>query len=116
MEVILYELQKNEINIDMETLSYHINECLHRYKSAFQSLPIPTESFDLAILFHKIGVINFGRAIAFLTFVYLLKESEEVMRNAVQLVAPLLKTLNLRKYKIVFFHKLISHVKGLFML
>ena len=56
-----------------------------------------------AILFHKIGVINFGRAIAFLSFVYLLEESEEVMRNAVQLVAPLLKTLDLRKSQNRFF-------------
>ena len=55
MEVILDELRENEVDIDMETLSYHINECLDRYKSAFQSLPI--ESFDLAILFHKIGVL-----------------------------------------------------------
>ena len=84
MEVILDELQKNEVDIDMRTLSYHINECLDRYKSAFQSLPMPTESFDLAILFHEIEVINIGRAIAFLSFVYLLKESEEVTRNAVR--------------------------------
>ena len=36
MEVMLDELQKNEIDIDMDTLSYHINDCLDRYKSVFQ--------------------------------------------------------------------------------
>ena len=65
MEVILDELRRNEVDIDMRTLSYHINDCLERYEFAFRALPIPTESFDIAILFHKIEVINFGRAMVF---------------------------------------------------
>ena len=112
--MIFDELRKNEVDIDMRTLSYHSNDCLERYEFAFRALPI--ESFDLTILCHTIGVINFGRAIAFLSFVYLLNESEEVMRNAAQLVAPLLKTLDLRKYKIGFFRRLMSRVRGFFAL
>ena len=112
MDVILDELRRNEVDIDMRTLSYHINDCLERYEFAFRALPIPTESFDIAILFHNIEVINFGRAMVFLSFVYFLKESDEVTRSAVQLIVPLLKVLDLREYKISYFHELFSRVRG----
>ena len=107
MDVIL-----DDVDIDMRMLSYHINGCLERYELAFRSLP--TESFDLVVIFHKIEVVNFGRAIAFLSFVYFLKESDEVTRNAMRLVVPLLKILDLREYKITYFHELFSHVRGFF--
>ena len=113
MEVILDELnRRNEVDIDMRTLSNHINNCLERYEFAFRALPIPTESFDIAILFHKIEVINFGRAMVFLSFVYFLKESDKVTRSAVRLVVPLLRILDLREYKISYFHDLVSPVRG----
>ena len=42
-------------------------------------------------VFTEINVIDFGRAMAYLSIVYLLKESEEVTRDAVRLVATPMK-------------------------
>ena len=114
MDVILDELRRGGIDIDMRTLSYHINGCLERYGDAFRALH--TESLDLVVIFHKIEVVNFGRAIAFLSFVYSLKESEEVTRNAVRLVVPMLRIVDLRGYKISYFYELFSRIKGFFAL
>ena len=45
---------------------------------------------------------------------YFLKESDEVTRSAVQLIVPLLKVLDLREYKISYFHELFSRIRGFF--
>ena len=36
MEVILDELRKSDVDIDMTTLSYHIHHCLEQYKIMFE--------------------------------------------------------------------------------
>ena len=42
MDVILDELRRDEFDINMRTLSYHIKGCFERYELAFRALP--TES------------------------------------------------------------------------
>ncbi len=49
--------------------------------------------------FTEINVINFGRAIAYLSIVHLLKESEEVTRDAVRLVATPLKNIDFTAFR-----------------
>ena len=71
MEVILDELQKNNVDIDMRTLSHYVNYLLDRHGSIYQS--IVSRCPDLVTIFYKIDVVNFGRAMAYLTLVYLTK-------------------------------------------
>ena len=98
MDVILDELQRNSVDIDMKTLSYHITYCLEHHESTFRTMH--ASPLDLTMIFHKINVNNFGRAISYLTFVYMMKQPEEVMRGAVQLRATALKTFDFREFKI----------------
>ena len=64
------------------------------------------------------NVNNFGRAMAFLTHVYVLKGSEDVTRCAVRLVAVVLKDMNLAAFKAEesFFQRLLSGIRRMFAL
>ena len=83
IEIILDELQKNnvDIDIDMRTLSHHVNYLLDKHGSIYQS--IVSRCLDLVTIFYEIDVINFGPAMAYLTLVYLTKVSEAEIRVAV---------------------------------
>ncbi len=95
----------------MKTLSHYINRCLEHYGPMFWA--IAAKSLHLATLFYEIDVNNFGRAMTYLTLVYMMNGSEEVTRSAVRLVAPVLKTIDFTKFKIheSFFEKMISRLK-----
>ena len=85
MEVILNELQNGGVDIDMRTLSYHIQQCLQQYSTMYEQMAIlPVNVLEI---FEDMGVNNFGRAVAFLTYVYVLDIPENAMREAVRLVA-----------------------------
>ena len=51
-------------------------------------------------IFYEINVINFGRAMAYLTLIYLTKVSEAEIHVAVQLVAKRLRGFDFAKFKI----------------
>ena len=80
MDVILDELRKNNVGIDMTTLSYHIHQCLEQYKTIFEKMIILP--LDLPEIFEEMDVNNFGRAVAFLTYVYVLKGSQGMTGEA----------------------------------
>ena len=98
MEIILDELQKNNVDIDMRTLSHHVNYLLDKHGDMYQS--IVSRCPDLVTIFYEINVINFGRAMAYLTLIYLTKVSEAEIRVAVQLVAKRLRGFDFAKFKI----------------
>ena len=98
MEIILDELQKNNVDIDMRTLSHHVNFLLDKHGDIYQSIVLRCP--DLVTIFYEIDVINFGRAIAYLTLIYLTKVSEAEIRVAVQLVAKRLRGFDFAKFKI----------------
>ena len=79
----------------MTTLSYHIDQYLEQYKTMFEKIIILT--LDLPEIFEEMDVNNFGRAVAFLTYVYVLKGSEDVTRKAARLVAPILRDVNITR-------------------
>ena len=98
MEVILNELQNGGVDIDMRTLSYHIQQCLEHYSTMYEQtaiLPV-----NLLEIFEEMGVNNFGRAVAFLTYVYVLDIPENAMHDAVRLVATVLKDMDLTVFKV----------------
>ena len=71
---------------------------------------------NISKVFTEINVINFGRAMAYLSIVYLLGESEEMTRETVRLVAMPLKNIDFTAFKIEesFFHRLKSYIGHVF--
>jgi hypothetical protein len=116
MDWILDELQKNNVEIDMKTLSYHINYLIERHNWEYGHMLSYVNRDNIPKVFTEISVINFGRAMAYLLIVYLLKESEEVTRDAVRLVATPMKNIDFTAFKIEesFFHRLKSYIEHVF--
>jgi hypothetical protein len=54
----------------------------------------------MLFLINTINVINFGRAMAYLTLVYLMHNSEDTTRRAVRLVAAPLRSFDFSAYRI----------------
>ena len=87
MEVITDELRKNNVDIDKKTLSHHINYLLEHHKNVYDKLRMCTDFKELTTVFHYTNVNNFGRAMAYLTLVYLTNPPEDETRETVRLVA-----------------------------
>ena len=94
MEVIQDELQKNNVRIDIETLTEHIEYILDNYKDCYkQSVERLTREELLLAVFHEMNVNSLGRAMAYLTLVYRTSHmiKEDTVRQAVRLVAPVIR-------------------------
>ena len=89
MEVIADELQKNNVRIDIETLTEHIEYILNNYKDSYNdSVNRLTREELLMDVFHEMNVNSLGRAMAYLTLVYRMSHiiKEDTVRQAVRLV------------------------------
>ena len=94
MEVIADELKKNGVNVDIETLSEHIQYILDNYRDCFnQSVERLTREELLLDVFHEMNVNTLGRAMSYLTLVYRMSHicKEDTVRQAVRLAAPVLR-------------------------
>ena len=94
MEVIQAELKKNNVRIDIETLTEHIEYILDNYKDCYsQSVERLTREELLLDVFHEMNVNSLGRAMAYLTLVYRTSHviKEDTVRQAVRLVAPVIR-------------------------
>ena len=94
MEVIQDELQKNNVRIDIETLTEHIEYILNNYKDSYKhALDRLTREELLLDVFHEMNVNSLGRAMAYLTLVYRMSHviKEDTVRLAVRLAAPVLR-------------------------
>ena len=98
MEVIQDELQKNNVRIDIETLTEHIEYMLNNYRDSFNEgvnglnrFPLNVDMFQK--VFKEINVNSLGRAMAYLTLVYRVSHmmEEDTVRQAVRLVAPVIR-------------------------
>ena len=94
MEVIVDELQKKGIRIDMMQLNIHINEILGRYKGVYNDVVNRLNPEQLTDVFHEMSINNIGRVMAYLTLVYCMNMGrEEDVRKAVRLVVSSLKNI-----------------------
>ena len=96
MEVIVDELRKNNVNIDVETLTEHIQYILNNYRDRFnESVERLTREELLLDVFHEMNVNSLGRTMAYLTLVYRLSHiiKEDTVRQAVRLAAPLIRNV-----------------------
>ena len=67
MEVIADELQKNNIRIDIETLTEHVQYILNNYRDSYNdSVERLTREELLLDVFHEMNVNTLGRAMAYL--------------------------------------------------
>ena len=98
METIQDELQKNNVRIDIETLTEHIEYILNNYKDSFNEgvnglnrFPLDVDTFQK--VFKEINVNSLGRAMAYLTLIYCVSHmmEEDTVRQAVRLVAPVIR-------------------------
>ena len=95
MEVIVDELQKNGIRIDMTLLNIHVNRILGMYKAMYDEAKSRLKAVDqLVDVFHENCFNTVARVMAYLTLVRCMNlPKEEDVRKAVRLVVPSLKNI-----------------------
>ena len=94
MEVIQDELQKNGLNVDIETLTEHIEYILNNYKDSYtHAVDRLTREELLLDVFHEMDVNSLGCAMAYLTLIYRTSHmiKEDTARQAVRLAAPVIR-------------------------
>ena len=118
MELILDELQKNNVDIDMRTLSYHTSYLLKHHEMTYNEMVARVKPDELSTIFSEMNVNNFGRAMAFLAHAYVLKGSEDVTRHAVHLVAVVLKDMDPAAFKVEesFLQRMFAGIRRMFTL
>ncbi len=75
IDIIYDELTRNKIDIDKQTLSFHINTILNRNRDLYREMNV-----DFEQLYREINITNVGRIFAYLTFVSFHRDSEESIR------------------------------------
>jgi hypothetical protein len=60
MEVILDELRENGVDIDMRTLSHHVNYLLWRHEAVYNQMVVNVNPNEMHVVFNAINVTNFG--------------------------------------------------------
>ena len=106
MEIIVNELQRNSVNIDKRTSSHHINEILDRHGELYGEIAARLNPEDVSNVFTEMNVNNFGRAMAYLTLIYLLDIPEDARRKAVCLVTTIMKDMKITRMEGGFFQRL----------
>ena len=93
MEVIVDELQKNGIRIDM--LNTHVNRILGVYKTMYDEATSRLKAVDqLVNVFHENCFNTVPRVMAYLTLIRCMNlPKEEDVRKAVRVVVPSLKNI-----------------------
>ena len=92
MEVIVDELQKNGIRIDM--LNIHVNRILCVYKAMYDEATSRLKADQLVDVFHENCFNTVGRVMGYLTLIRPMNLTrEEDVRKLVRLVVPSLKNI-----------------------
>ena len=103
MDVIANELRKNDIDVDVQILSQHIYYVLAHHGQLYDEMAERLDSDGLLNVFGEMNVNSFGRAMAYLTLIYLVGIPEDVKREAVRLVAPVLRDVGVTRVEEGFF-------------
>jgi hypothetical protein len=64
IDIIFDELKRNEIDIDKQTLSFHINTTINQHRDIYREMN--TRDINLEQIYREINVTNFDRIIAYL--------------------------------------------------
>ena len=94
MEVIVDELQKNGIRIDMTLLNIHVNRILCVYKTMYDEATSRLKADQLVDVFHENCFNTVARVMAYLTLIRRMNlPKEEDVRKLVRVVVPSLKNI-----------------------
>ena len=94
MEVIVDELQKNGIRIDMTLLNIHVNRILCMYKAIYDEATSRLKADQLVDVFHENCFHTVARVMAYLTLIRCMNlPKEEDVRKLVRVVVPSLKNI-----------------------
>ena len=95
MEVIVDELQKNGIRIDITLLNIHVNRILCVYKTIYDEAASRLKTVEQLIdVFHENCFHTVARVMAYLTLIRCMNlPKEEDVRKAVRVVVPSLKNI-----------------------
>ena len=111
MEVIADELRKNGVGVDVQILSSHMNYVLTHHGQLYDEMGERLNSDGLLNVFGEMNVNSSGRAMAYLTLVYLMDIPEDVKREAVCLVAPVLRDAGITRAEEGFFRRMFSWLR-----
>ena len=111
MEVIVNELRKNDVDVSVQILSQHINYVLTDHGKLYDEMAERLGPDGLLNVFGEMNVNSFGRATAYLTLVYLMDIPEDVKREAVCLVAPVLRNIGVARVEEGFFRRMFSWLR-----
>ena len=94
MEVIVDELKKNGVRIDVVLLNIYMNHILAHYKAMYDEAKNRLKSNQLIDVFHENCFNTVGRVMAYLTLVRCMEfPREEAVRKVVRLVVPSLRNI-----------------------
>ena len=95
MEVIVDELQKNGIRIDMTLMNVHVKRILGMYKAIYDEATSRLKAVDQLIdVFHENCFNTVARVMAYLTLIRCMNlPKEENVRKLVRVVVPSLKNI-----------------------
>ena len=94
MGVIVDELQKNGIRIDMTLLNIHVNRILCVYKAMYDEATSRLKADQLIDVFHENCFNTVARVMGYLTLIRFMNlPKEEDVRKLVRLVVPSLKNI-----------------------
>ena len=86
------ELQKNNVNIDITTLSQHIHYVLDVHKDMYNEMADRLNSEELLNVFNEMNVNSFGRVVAYLALGNRMNIPEQdAIGEAVRLVVPVVR-------------------------
>ena len=105
------ELQKNNVDIDILVLLQQINYVLGRHEKLYGEMAERLGPEELLGVFAEMNANSFGRAMAYLTLVYLMNIPEDTKREAVRLVAPVLRDVDATRVEEGFFRRMFSWIK-----
>ena len=111
MEVIVDELQRNNVDIDILILSQRINYVLAHHEKSYDEMAERLGPEELLGVFAEMNVNSFGRVMAYLTLVYLMNIPEDTKREAVRLVAPVLRNVGVTRVEEGFFRRMFSWIR-----
>ena len=104
------ELRKNNADVDKKILSEHINYVLGRHEELYNEMVACRKPDELLDVFAKMNVNSFGRAMAYLTLVDLINIPEDAKREAVHLVASVLRNMDVTRVEEGFFQRMFSWI------
>ena len=105
------ELRKNNVDVDIQTLSQHINYVLAYHGQLYDEMAERLGPDGLLNVFGEMDVNSFGRAMAYLILIYLMDIPEDVKREAVRLVAPVLRDVGVTRVEEGFFRRMFSWLR-----